>query len=1103
MSRRTTTTNARPRGMRIGRPRQWVLLVTAALALWTTKASAQLDPLLFLKRVAPNVVFVMDLGPGMLSDADGNYYDPYQYKWSNQGGDAAWQAALGLVQGTNIANQNNAPYYRKFMNRTYSSGVVSGQQYNFAADSITAVGNLDSSYSTFYEKTRFMIARRALTQVIDENTKVVRFALLKTRQTSPSWGTPPNNKLANDAAKIANAGAGAAQQTNTDTGKTGVWYYMKTTVSGNNGAAAASTAITSGWHADDASANTTVRTALDPSTGLTGAALIPANNTTSTQTDRPLGLMIDDTNTEVTRLINADTVCRNTVVVMVVAGGEGTTVSGATGVTTAAKATAFAALSSRHVPIYVIAIAPAAADVANLQLIATNSGGKYTEITKANINAVTAGTAVPEFVAAVNKAVQAGFQRYAECNAGATESEFQVTSPIIGTVNLNGALDINGLGLSNTNVVDKEGNIIPQRTNVMVTSAFELPGFEARLRAFRVYKPVADTTKTSGYKFSQDGSRLWVACAPGTTASDQCASLSTSSRNIYTSLPDGTIVAFNSTNATTLAPYLSGQLVAPVSFDAAGLINKIRALPLGAIVSSTPAIMDPPSLDPPPDADYPGFANTNKDRRTIVWIAANDGMLHAIDGRLGVEVWAYIPFNVLPKLRTLVDGQPVGKFDYMMDGSPKVADVKVGGSWKTYLIIGQGPAGTFYQAFDVTLANMSSFASPTENSIGSSLNYFSDPSRIQLMWSFPRMSMFDYTISTTAAPYGDISSSATAAEKSVGQTWSDPAVGEAVNASGKFIVIVGSGFLPYSQQQGANRSNIVAGTTLYILDAETGLVVASKDVGSDGAAETVDDCAAVNNCQVMKNALQADPVATGPADSRYINRAYIGDLDGRVWRFNIATDGGGTAYFTADPTMLYNAGLIGGHGGAKKSGSTQPLFSSMASVTVGGTQQYIFFGTGSDLLPSNGVNQAYQLIGFLDDGGVGVESFTYSLTAVANSTANEEKVTAFPAVAGDIVFFTTTTFKPSTPCVLPDANLYALTYIGGAAYDTNGDGKLSSQDSTKASTVTGARATAPFVVDQHLVFAAGSKVEMFGDPNDYNNGVGQVGVRILSWREVR
>jgi hypothetical protein len=40
-------------------------------------------------------------------------------------------------------------------------------------------------------------------------------------------------------------------------------------------------------------------------------------------------------------------------------------------------------------------------------------------------------------------------------------------------------------------------------------------------------------------------------------------------------------------------------------------------------------------------------------------------------------------------------------------------------------------------------------------------------------------------------------------------------------------------------------------------------------------------------------------------------------------------------------------------------------------------------------------------------------------------------------------------------------------------------------------------------VDQHLAFGAGTKIEMFGDQNDYNNGVGHVGVRILSWRDLR
>src|SRR5690606_24858182 len=104
--------------------------------------------------------------------------------------------------------------------------------------------------------------------------------------------------------------------------------------------------------------------------------------------------------------------------------------------------------------------------------------------------------------------------------------------------------------------------------------------------------------------------------------------------------------------------------------DAGDLISFIRSQPIGAIVDSTPAIMDPPSLDPPPDSDYPGFADANEGRRSLVWVGANDGMLHAIDGRTGVEVWAFIPFNLLPKLYTLRYGQAVGDFRFFVDGSP-------------------------------------------------------------------------------------------------------------------------------------------------------------------------------------------------------------------------------------------------------------------------------------------------------------------------------------------------------------------------------------------------------------------------------------------------
>src|SRR5919201_4638276 len=48
----------------------WILqaaAVAGALLVWTVPAQAQLDPLLFLKRVAPNVLLVVDTRASMLN----------------------------------------------------------------------------------------------------------------------------------------------------------------------------------------------------------------------------------------------------------------------------------------------------------------------------------------------------------------------------------------------------------------------------------------------------------------------------------------------------------------------------------------------------------------------------------------------------------------------------------------------------------------------------------------------------------------------------------------------------------------------------------------------------------------------------------------------------------------------------------------------------------------------------------------------------------------------------------------------------------------------------------------------------------------------------
>ena len=1041
-----------------------------AVAAWPQTAEAQLDPLLVIKRSLPsvttpqyraNVLVAIDVAPRMQYDADGHYYDPTDYARGN-----LWDVPLGVTVGNTTAR-----YRRIYQNLQWSG---SGPQ-KLNTSRISIVGDATpEAYNRFYQKTRLGVAKAALDQVISENTISARFGLLKMRQTNPHLVSPADGPVFN---------SDPGQILPTDGIGPTYWKLYRGVVDGDNRSLETSTAPI--VRPDDASPNTAIRTILAQPFG-SSSALLPAGNDSLGVDDAPLAHLLDDVKTEAARLASADTQCKNTVAVLITGGGEGT---GGHVPSASSIASGFLNVGSgRRVPIYVIAIAPPATAVAELQSIAANSGGRYFEITKAQIDLAAANNAtVPEMVRAITAAVQHGFAQPADFNTAPTaalpygpQSEFLVTSPIVGTVELKGATDIDGLTLQNTYVTNPaSGAVIPQRGNVMITAGFAMPGFDGRLRAFRVYEPVADITKPSGFKFSQDGTALWLARTP---TDELCNDATASCRNIFTVLPDGTMIAFTDANAAALSPYLN-------TWDAAGLINLVRRQPLGAIVSSTPAFMDPPSLDPPPDVDYPAFVEDNKDRRSLVFVGANDGMFHAIDGRTGVEVWAFIPFNLLPKLRTLRDGQGVDGFDYFVDSSPKVADVKLAGVWKTMVIFGQGAGGTFYQAFDATLDGMAASVAPDSDSVSSLLSYFNSTSRMPFLWAFPRYSVFDVTLST----YGDITVAATDHEKSVGHTWSDPAVGQISSSLSKYTVIAGSGHFPRSKELAANRGGFAAGRSLYLINAEDGTVFDRKETtpSSDLAAEDDDNCtAAAYGCTKQKNALQADPVATGPADNRFISKTYIGDLDGNVWRFDIDLDGTNNPRFPSTPLQLASMG------------ADQPIFASMATVAVG-TKQYLFFGTGSDLLPLTGQSTIFKLVGVLDNGGSGTTTFQHTLAKV-DGTGDDEVVSSFPAVAGDIVFFTTTTLKPQNPCAMPDANLYALTFVGSAAYDATGDNKVTNNESPKVKTLAGAgRATAPFIVDQHLVFGAGNSIQVFGDQNDYNNGVGHVGVRILSWRDLR
>jgi hypothetical protein len=343
--------------------------------------------------------------------------------------------------------------------------------------------------------------------------------------------------------------------------------------------------------------------------------------------------------------------------------------------------------------------------------------------------------------------------------------------------------------------------------------------------------------------------------------------------------------------------------------------------------------------------------------------------------------------------------------------------------------------------------------------------------------------------------FGDLRSTANYAEKTVGYTWSDPAVGPLDTARATNAVIVGSGYFPDIETLiPARASGPKAGNAIYLLDAGTG-----KPIGNaagtacatiSAGSGTGTGCANVGDVSnSRKNALQTDPTAAGNIGSFVVNRAYMGDVDGKYWRFSVTPAGVISANWAYD--------------------TSQPIYGSSALLFVGSTDIYAFFATGSDLLPvtTTGGTGTFKLVGLKDNATAAALQSSRSLAAVTNvgGIATGERPSGAPSVAGDVVFYTTTVEDAATPATVT-SRLYGLTYAGGAAYDADGDGKIGKSESPVAATLSG-RATSPFIVDQHLYFGTtgigGANLESFGDPQDFNNGIGQVGVRILSWREVR
>lgn len=165
---------------------------------------------------------------------------------------------------------------------------------------------------------------------------------------------------------------------------------------------------------------------------------------------------------------------------------------------------------------------------------------------------------------------------------------------------------------------------------------------------------------------------------------------------------------------TALGGSTGAELVDFIRFDSNGEPLRERGSPLGDIIGSSPTFVGAPALKWP-DSDpfgtvtnrYSHYKSEYSERPGVIYVGANDGMLHGFDAESGEELVGYIPHALYSSeasagLHYLADDDY--NHQYYVDGTPSVSDVYLDSKnrWATVLVGGLGAGGRGLYALDVS-----------------------------------------------------------------------------------------------------------------------------------------------------------------------------------------------------------------------------------------------------------------------------------------------------------------------------------------------------------------------------------------------------------------
>jgi type IV pilus assembly protein PilY1 len=286
---------------------------------------------------------------------------------------------------------------------------------------------------------------------------------------------------------------------------------------------------------------------------------------------------------------------------------------------------------------------------------------------------------------------------------------------------------------------------------------------------------------------------------------------------------------------------------------------------LGDVVDSSPVWVGPPGSPyavtwqdrlnptatmPENSAPYASFLSSNQSRTNVVYVGANDGLLHGFRAGVedssgnvsgtndGYELFAYMPGAILNTVHNatttsldLANASYV--HNYYVDATPAWGDLYYGSAWHTWLVGGLGAGGAAIYALDIT--NPSNFSESNASAL------------VKGEWTSATINC----------------SNVTSCGSNLGNTYGTPLVRRLHN--GTWAVIFGNGYGSSSGDAGIYVMTISQAATpvftFYYLST-----------GTSGTSNGI-----------------AFPTSQDVDGDHITDYVYAGDLNGNVWRFDLTS----------------------------------------------------------------------------------------------------------------------------------------------------------------------------------------------------------------------